>query len=232
MPDRPSSAASPNDPAAPHPAAAPNAPARHLWLVRHTETEWSRDGRHTGRTDLPLTPDGERMARELAGILEGRRFEAALSSPLRRAVRTCELVGLGTPMIDADLREWDYGEYEGLTSTEIERRRPGWNLWRDGCPGGETLAQVDARAQRVVRRALDALAAPPGPAGPGDEVNIALFSHGHFLRAVVAAWLELPASRGRSFGLHSDSVSILGFEHGDRVVWSWDWTEHLLGTGH
>lgn len=209
------------------------APARQLWLVRHAETEWSRAGRHTGRTDLPLTADGERMARDIATLLEGRRFAAVWSSPLLRARRTCELVGLGEPVIDEDLLEWNYGEYEGLTSAEIERRRPGWNLWRHGCPGGETLAQVNDRAQRVVARVLREFdAATHAHDASADGVSLAIVSHGHFLRTLVAAWLELPPSRARSFGLHADSVSILGFEHGDRVVWSWDWTEHLTAAGH
>lgn len=238
-------------------------PARYLWLVRHAETEWSRDGRHTSRTDLPLTSDGERMAVALGRIMQGRSFSAVWSSPRTRALRTCELIGLSSPTIDDDLREWDYGEYEGLTSAEISQKRPGWNLWRHGCPGGETISQVSRRAHRAVARALEALgslraptanAAPDAPTtaptstpnvapghrpeshtsemSPMGEVNIAIISHGHFLRAFVAAWLELPASRGRSFGMHSDSVSILGFEHQDRVVWSWDWTEHLFASGH
>ncbi len=218
-------------------------PSRMLWLIRHAETEWSRSGRHTGRTDLPLTPDGERMARDLASILRGRTFCKVWSSPRRRAMRTGELVGLGAAMeIDEDLAEWDYGLYEGLTSAEIERRRPGWNLWRHGCPEGESLEQVAARARRVltrVRQALDggergagADGANSAGAAHGAERNVAILSHGHFLRVLAASWLELPPSRGRSFGLHADSVSILGFEHGDPVIWSWDWTEHLLATGH
>jgi len=210
-----------------------NAAATHggpfLWLVRHAETEWSRDGRHTGRTDLPLTPDGERMARDLVPVIAGRRFARVWSSPRRRATHTCELLGLAASMeIDPDLAEWDYGDYEGRTSAQIKQERPGWDLWRDGCPNGETLAQVSMRAQRVVERA----AAVMLDAAPAPIRDVALFSHGHFLRALVAAWLELPPSRGRSFGLHADSISILGFEHGNRVIWSWDWTTHLFAMGH
>lgn len=221
----------------------------YLWLFRHAETEWSRDGRHTSHTDLPLTTDGERMARELAPTLRGRSFARVWSSPLQRARHTCEIVGLGPIMKpDPDLTEWDYGDYEGLTSAAIERERPGWELWRHGCPRGETLEQVRSRADRVLDRVMHAFMHPGDPTGEvapttADAVDatpvagaasgdIALFSHGHFLRAFVTAWLALPASRGRSFGLHADSVSILGFEHGNRVIWSWDWTEHLFATGH
>lgn len=201
---------------------------RFLWLVRHAETEWSRTGRHTGRTDLPLTSEGVRMAEGLAPIIARRGFVRAWSSPLQRARSTAEVVGLAPRMeIDPDLCEWDYGAYEGLTSQQIERERPGWDLWRHGCPGGETLEQVRARADRVLVRVLSAIG--PGAAEAGD---VALVSHGHFLRVFVTAWLELPPSRGRSFGLHADSISVLGFEHGNRVLWSWDWTEHLFATGH
>lgn len=197
-----------------------------LWLFRHAETEWSRDGRHTSLTDLPLTREGERMARALAPMVRGRTFARIWSSPLQRATKTCELVGLAPTMeIDPDLVEWNYGDYEGVTSADIERERPGWDLWRHGCPRGETLEQVAARTQRVLTRVMSVLTA----GGAGD---VALFSHGHFLRAFLTAWLELPPTRGRSFALHADSVSILGFEHGSRVIWSWDWTEHLLATGH
>jgi len=201
----------------------------YLWLIRHAETEWSRSGRHTSHTNLPLTDDGERMARELAPTLHGRTFSRVWSSPLQRARHTCEIVGLASIMeIDPDLMEWNYGDYEGLTSEAIARERPGWDLWRHGCPRGETLEEVRTRADRVLARVLGVFAPSATPEG-GD---IALFSHGHFLRAFVSAWLELPPSRGRSFGLHADSVSILGFEHGTRVIWSWDWTEHLFSTGH
>lgn len=205
----------------------------YLWLFRHAETEWSRDGRHTSRTDLPLTDEGERMARELAPIVRDRSFAHVWSSPLRRARRTCEIVGLSRGMeVDQDLTEWDYGDYEGITSAAIKRERPGWDLWRHGCPRGETLEQVRARADRVLGRVLEAFAAPGGGVTTLEGGDIALFSHGHFLRTFITAWLELPPSRGRSFGLHADSVSILGFEHGNRVIWSWDWTEHLFATGH
>lgn len=204
--------------------AAPPRGGPFLWLVRHAETAWSRIGRHTSRTDLPLTPEGERLAKELAPIIRGRTFARVWSSPRRRATRTCELFGLASSMtIDPDLAEWDYGDFEGRTSAEIQREHPGWDLWRNGCPRGETLEQVSARAQRVVARAAAVLS-------EGGEV--AIFSHGHFLRALASAWLELPASRGRSFALHADSISILGHEHGNRVIWSWDWTPHLLARGH
>ncbi|MBX3354121.1 MAG: histidine phosphatase family protein [Phycisphaeraceae bacterium] len=216
-----------------------------IWLIRHAETEWSRTGRHTSRTDLPLTPDGERMARGLAPIVEHRAFSRVWSSPLQRARKTCEIVGLAPRMeIDPDLTEWDYGAYEGVTTEAIQREVPGWDLWRHGCPRGETLDAVRRRADRVLDRVLMALRESPATTAhdsaksataldrSGAAGDIALFSHGHFLRVFLTAWLELPASRGRSFGLHADSVSILGFEHSSRVIWSWDWTEHLFARGH
>ena len=220
-----------------------------IWLFRHSETEWSRSGRHTSLTDLPLTEEGARMARALAPVIAGRRFCAVLTSPLRRARETCDLVGLGAQAsVEPALLEWNYGQYEGITTAEIKRTRPDWDLWRHGCPGGESLEDVAGRARGVVQRLIHehgqeaerqhGTAAAGGAGGAGQmpqerrSPDVAVFSHGHFLRALVAVWLELPASRGRSFGLHADSVSILGFEHGNPVVWSWDWTEHLLSGGH
>jgi len=172
------------------------------WLVRHGETEWSLAGRHTGLTDLPLTARGEETARELAGRLRGVSAARVYTSPLRRAARTCTLAGFGdVAETDQDLVEWDYGEYEGLTSREIRARQPGWMLFRDGCAGGETLAGVAARADRVVQRLR------------GGDGNALVFSSGHFLRVLAARWLGEDASAGRHFVLGTAAVCALGYDH-------------------
>jgi len=161
-----------------------------LWLVRHGETEWSTTGQHTGRTDLPLTLEGKFHARQIAGFLNGRGFALVLTSPLERARETCRLAGYGErAIIDANLREWDYGEYEGRTTPEIQIAQPGWSLWRDGVIGGECIEQVAARAQNVIDRAV---------ASSGDAL---LFAHGHILRVLTACWLGLPPETGRLFVL-------------------------------
>jgi probable phosphoglycerate mutase len=170
--------------------------------VRHGETAWSRSGQHTGLTDLPLTEAGERNARGLAGRLAGHSFAQVLTSPLQRAARTCELAGFGAvARRDPDLVEWNYGDYEGLRTAEIHASRPGWNLFRDGCPGGESPAEVGARADRVIAR----LRAEGG--------NVLLFSSGHFLRTLAARWLGLPPAAGQYFILGTAAVSVLGYEH-------------------
>lgn len=180
-------------------------------LVRHAETEWSRDGRHTGRTDIPLTDAGRDAARALAGRLDAGRFALVLVSPLRRARETCELCGLGARALPReDLQEWDYGDYEGLTSREIQARRPGWSLWRDGCPGGEGPAEVGARADRV----LAELAAAGGEA--------IVFSHGHMLRVLGARWIGLEAAEGAHLGLSTAAVCVLGHERDERVLSLWN----------
>ena len=176
-------------------------------LVRHGQTEWSLSGKHTSFTDLPLTEEGRRAARALD--LRDREFALVLSSPLARARVTCELAGLRCET-DPDLVEFDYGEYEGLTTKEIRATRPGWSLWTDGAPEGETVERVGVRVDRVIARCL---------AADGD---VALFAHGHVLRVLAARWLELPPARGASFGLDTASVSELGFERETRVVWSWN----------
>jgi broad specificity phosphatase PhoE len=183
----------------------------HVWLVRHGETEWSASGKHTGRTDVPLTPEGEQRAREIRRFLNGCSFDLVLTSPLRRARETCRLAGYGNrAAVDPDLREWDYGEYEGRTTSEIRREYPGWFLWRDGVMGGESIGHVSARAQavidRVLRRSGDAL----------------LFAHGHILRILSCCWLGLPAEAGSLLALDPASVSILGYEHGTRVITRWN----------
>jgi broad specificity phosphatase PhoE len=180
-------------------------------LVRHAETEWTLSGQHTGRTDLPLTEHGREAARRLAGRLASYDFSLVLVSPARRARETCELCGLAADaQVREELREWDYGEYEGLTSAEIEQRRPGWSLWRDGCPGGEDAAAVGARADRVIEELA-------GAAGP-----VAIFSHGHILRVLGARWIELGPERGARLGLSTGSLSQLGGEHGTRILTSWN----------
>ena len=164
--------------------------AGELWLIRHGETEWSLSGAHTGRTDLPLTRNGEAKARALAPKLAGHPFALVLTSPLQRARRTCELAGLGAgAQLEPDLEEWDYGEYEGLSSGDIHRDRPGWNPFRRRLPGGETIDQVAARADAVIQ---------PRLSGRGD---VALFAHGHILRILGARWLSLPPSDARLFAL-------------------------------
>ena len=180
-------------------------------LVRHGETEWSASGRHTSRTDVPLTEKGRAAARGLGERLAGRDFALVLTSPRARARDTCAAAGFGDAAeVTDDLAEWDYGGYEGLTTPEIRVDRPGWLLWDDGVPGGETATQVGARADRVLERAL---------AADGD---VALFAHGHILRVIGARWLGQPARFGGSLGLDTGSLSELGFEHENRVLLRWN----------
>ncbi len=189
-----------------------------VYLARHGETAWSITGQHTGLTDLPLTERGERNARSLAGRLKGLAFAAVFTSPLQRAVRTCELAGFAAQAkVDPCLLEWDYGEYEGRRSPDIHRERPDWQLFRDGCPGGETPNQVGVRADRVVSR-LRAI-----------QGNVLLFSSGHFLRVLAARWLGLEPGGGRYFVLSTASVSALGYEHNlsQPVIRLWDDTRHV-----
>jgi broad specificity phosphatase PhoE len=172
------------------------------WLVRHGETEWSLAGRHTGLTDLPLTARGEDTARDLVARLRGLAVAKVYTSPLGRAARTCALAGYGdVAETDPDLVEWDYGEFEGLTSREIRTRQPGWALFRDGCPRGESLAAVGARADRVVQR----LRAADG--------NTLVFSSGHFLRVLAARWLGEAPSTARHFVLGTAALCALGYDH-------------------
>ena len=186
-----------------------------LLLARHGETEWSANGRHTSRTDLPLTDNGRRLAALLAPRLGDRRFGLVLTSPLRRAVETCQLASLGEEaQVRDELREWDYGDYEGVTTAEIQRRRPGWSLWRDGCPNGEVAADVGARADRVIAEARAARA------------DAIAFGHGHMLRVLAARWLGLAPEDGRLFALVTGTLSRLGYEHDTAVILSWD---ELLG---
>ena len=182
-----------------------------LVLVRHGETEWSREGRHTGRTDLPLTEEGAAEARAVAPLLERFRFGRVLSSPLTRALETCRLAGFGDRVeTREELLEWDYGEYDGRRTSEIRDERPDWVLWRDGCPGGEGPKDVGARADRL-------LAELAGTSG-----DVAIFGHGHMLRVLSARWLELPPSAGARFVLATATLSVLGWEHDWRAIRTWN----------
>jgi len=188
--------------------------AGRAWLVRHAETEWSVAKKHTGRTDVPLTDAGRDAARALRGRLAGEDFAAVLVSPLSRARETAELAGLADRAeLRDDLMEWDYGAYEGRRTAEIREERPGWNLWRDGTPGGETAEEVGARVDRVVAEVL-----PTVEAGR----DVALVAHGHVLRVLAARWLEQPAAFGGRLALETGGVSLLGFERETRVVWGWN----------
>ena len=173
-----------------------------IWLARHGETEWSLSGRHTGLTDLPLTARGEQAARELGTRLQALTIAKVLVSPLQRAMRTCALAGFGDgAVVDRNLVEWDYGNYEGLTTPEIRASRPGWSLFRDGCPGGETLSAIGARADQVVQRVR------------AEQGNVLLFSSGHILRVLAARWLDLDASSGQRFVLGTAALCALGYDH-------------------
>jgi broad specificity phosphatase PhoE len=180
-------------------------------LVRHGETEWTRSGQHTGRTDIPLTEAGRRAAHTVGAALEGRRFALVLTSPLSRASETCRLAGLGDSAAERDeLMEWDYGAYEGRRTVDIRGERPGWSLWRDGAAEGETAAEVGARADRVIAELRSAA---------GDA---AVFGHGHALRVLAARWLGLEPAAGRLLALDPATISVLGYERETAVVRMWN----------
>jgi probable phosphoglycerate mutase len=182
-----------------------------LWLMRHGETAWSLSGAHTGRTDIPLTPRGEERAQKIREYLDRRPFTLVLTSPMQRARETCRIAGYGDEAkVDPNLKEWDYGVFEGRTTQEIRRERPGWTVWDSPIPEGESLEQVAERARQAIARAQTA---------GGD---VALFSHAHFLRILTACWLGLSPSAGALFALHTGSVSTLGFEHESRVISTWN----------
>jgi len=182
-----------------------------VFAIRHGETAWSLSGRHTGTTDIPLTENGRRLAERLRPVLAKERFALVLCSPMQRARETCELAGLGaSAVIDVELSEWNYGEYEGLTSAQIHEGRPGWLIFRDGCPGGETPEQVGIRTDRVIERAR---------AASGD---VAMFAHGHLLRALVARWIGLPASAGQHFLLDTGTLCVLGYYRDIPAVKVWN----------
>jgi len=184
-----------------------------VWLVRHGETEWSRSGRHTGRTDVPLTEAGVRAARAIGERLAGVDFIAVLTSPLVRAKDTCAAAGLAAnAAVDDDLREWDYGDYEGITTADIRQTRPEWTVWRDGCPSGETAYDVGLRADRVVTRLRSY------------DGAVAVFAHGHLLRVLAARWCGLEAEAGAVLALDTASVSRLGWEREQPVIREWNVT--------
>jgi broad specificity phosphatase PhoE len=186
---------------------------REIWLIRHGETEWSLSGAHTGSTDIPLTPRGREQAAALGSYLADRSFAMVLTSPLERAMETCRLARFGDAAeIEPNLREWNYGEYEGRTTTQIRQGRPDWDLWRDGVAGGEPIEAVAARADAVLSRVMQA------------DGAVALFAHGHILRILTARWLEMEPAAARFFALGTASVSVLGFERETRVIARWNLT--------
>jgi broad specificity phosphatase PhoE len=192
-------------------------PATHqVWLVRHGTTEWSTSGRHTGRTDIPLTPGGEQAARALRPVLAGHDFALELTSPLLRAAHTAQLAGC-SPQPDPDLMEWDYGAYEGRTTAAIREERPGWNIWDDGVIGGESVQEVAARADRVIARAR---------AADGDAL---LFAHGHLLRILGARWIAAPPTAGQHLLLSTAAFCVLGWERETPALARWNDTSHLNG---
>lgn len=183
--------------------------ARQVWIIRHAQTEWSVNGRHTGRSDIPLTAAGIAAAEALKPWMRSMHFERVLSSPLSRAIDTARLCGLESQVQPEPLlMEWNYGDYEGVTTHAIRERVPNWDLWRDGCPGGESLDQVGARAGALLSK-IEPI-----------QGNVALFSHGHFSRLIISRWLRLPDARGRSFAIRAGSVTVLGFEHENPVIWA------------
>jgi probable phosphoglycerate mutase len=187
-----------------------------LWLIRHGETEWSASGRHTGRTDIPLTPLGERQAAALGRHLAGRAFAIVLCSPLGRAKETCRIAGyLDQAIITDDLREWDYGRFEGRTTVDIRKQIPGWTIWTWPVEGGESVDHVGARVRRAIERAN---------AADGD---VALFAHGHVLRILAACYLGLPPIDGRLLALSTAAISRLGYEHETPVIAAWNQDWHL-----
>ena len=182
-----------------------------IYLIRHGETEWSRSGKHTGVTDVPLTEQGRETARSLQPVLAREKFALVLSSPLQRARETCELAGIQeSAVVDPDLMEWRYGEYEGLTTKQIQLARPGWSVFHDGCPGGETPEQAAARVDRVVAKVR---------AGDG---NVALFAHGHILRVLAARWFDQPPSFGERLLLDTATLSVLGYYYDTPAVKIWN----------
>jgi probable phosphoglycerate mutase len=198
-----------------------SSPLPKIYLARHGETEWSLSGQHTGLTDIPLTERGEEEGRKLGLRLQGHPFTLILTSPLRRAQKTCELATYGQlAEPDADLMEWRYGDYEGLTTPEIQAKPPGWHVFQDGCPGGETASDVGRRVDRVIARAR---------AAGGD---VLLFGHGHCLRVLAARWLGLPPGDGRLFRLSTATLSILSYEHDLKspVILLWNDDNHLSET--
>lgn len=183
---------------------------KHIWLIRHGETEWSVSGQHTGRTDIPLTELGERRAVAVGRALGGKRFALVLTSPRQRARETARLAGYAAAAVDDNLQEWDYGAYEGVTTKDIQKTVPGWSIWDGPVPQGESIEQVAARADLMIRRASEI------------EGEVAFFAHGHILRVLGARWLALAPTAGRLLALDTGSISILGYEHETPVVGQWN----------
>jgi broad specificity phosphatase PhoE len=181
-----------------------------VWIVRHGQTEWSAAGRHTSHSDVPLTPEGEAAARELAGRLAGVDFALVLTSPRIRARRTAELAGFANAHVEVDLAEWDYGEYEGLTTAQIREHAPGWTVWSQPCPGGESPQDVGRRLDRVVAKAR------------AQGGRVLLFGHGHSSRVLAMRWLGRPVAEGRLLRLDPTTISVLGYEHEDPAVARWN----------
>lgn len=182
-----------------------------IYLIRHGETAWSLSGQHTGRTDIPLTDNGRKMAEQLATVLAGEVFEQVMTSPLQRACESCTLAGLGPQaVVELDLSEWHYGDYEGLTTAEIQAQTPDWLLFRDGCPGGESPDQVGARVDRLIAKVRSV------------HGHVALFGHGHLFRVFAARWLDLPVLEGRRFMLYPATLSILSYYRGIPAVKRWN----------
>jgi probable phosphoglycerate mutase len=188
-----------------------NEHGQEIYLVRHGETEWSLSGQHTGSTDIPLTETGKEVAREVGRKLAGHEFAAVWSSPMSRAIDTARLAGFEHDVrLDDRLKEWDYGDYEGLTTPQIRETRPDWFLWRDGCPGGESLERVGARADGLIEEVKPV------------EGDVLLFAHGHILRVITARWLGYPPSDGMHFSLGTATLSILGYEREATSIWRWN----------
>lgn len=186
-------------------------PHQEIWLFRHGETEWSLSGAHTSRTDLPLTANGLKQAQELAPRLKGRKFALVLTSPMSRARETCRLAGFGDQAeVTNDLKEWDYGAYEGRSTPDIRKENPSWQLWRDGVADGEPVEHVGERVARVIERCSKV------------DGDVALFAHGHVLRILTAVWVGLPPGEGKLFALNTGTMSVLGYEHEYRVIRRWN----------
>ena len=194
-----------------------------LWLIRHGETEWSASGKHTSRTDVALTEKGRERALELRSFLAETEFCAVFRSPMGRARETCELAGFGDrAVVDDDLCEWNYGVYEGRTTSEIQKDIPGWSVWKDCIVGGESLEQVGQRADRMIAKSLEAVNPGSQQRGPGQPCNVALFGHAHMLRILAARWIGFPPTGGALLALSTGSVSVLGWERETRVVQLWN----------
>ena len=188
--------------------------SQQVWLVRHGETEWSRTGQHTSRTDLSLTAGGEQRAAEMGSVLGAHDFVLVLSSPLERALRTAELAGFH-PEITDELREWDYGDYEGRTTADIRAERPEWSLWRDGAPNGETTADVGRRVDHVIARVRSV------------DGDVVLFAHGHLLRVLGARWIDQPPKEGQRLALGTGAICVLGYERETAVLEKWNYGPNL-----